>query len=522
MATFIGLSSIATGGFDSPNYPWFFLVPLCAAFILGTRGATWWTGGMLALTALFWVAQVAGLFPQSVVPEAMRGTSLVFDRMLLIVAIGVIGASGVHAQRETERQLSLAKDEAEREASYRELLMHAAVVSGEADSLRQAMNDGVARICDAMGWLGGAVYEVDDDGRAAFAGTVASCERLRPLHAVVQGRSPARMGGTVGRAASTGLPQLAPISFDRIPDEIGDLVRKAGIIRAFAVPVKVGEEVRAVLEFALGEVPEDADRLSDVFSLIGRQFGRVGERIRIQEHLRQRQKMEAVGQLAAGVAHEINNPMSYVRSNLHSLRERFQELRSKLRTSELDEADALIEESLEGVEHAIRIVRDVREFSHMGSGTGDRIPASLAEIADAAHRVAAGRAPSGVKFEVVHSAAARCSCSPHQIQQVVANLLVNACQAVRREGRIRLETGTRGASGFVRVSDDGCGISEPDRSRLFEPFFTTKAVGQGTGLGLSVSYEIVRGHGGDIRVTSEPGHGASFEVRLPLATDSNG
>jgi two-component system, NtrC family, sensor kinase len=102
---------------------------------------------------------------------------------------------------------------------------------------------------------------------------------------------------------------------------------------------------------------------------------------------------------------------------------------------------------------------------------------------------------------------------------VVLNLVVNAIHAVGAQGVVRVTTELRGRQALMRVEDDGPGIDPDVRARLFEPFFTTKPVGQGTGLGLYVSYEIVRAHGGEIRVDSEPGRGSRFEVRLPLPSD---
>ena len=526
LTTVVAVASSATGGFDSPTFTWFLLVPLCAAVIVDLRGATFWTGAMVAMTALFWGAEQNGWFPE--VPAGMSGSALVFDRMLLVLAVGVIGVSFVNAQRETERQLSLAKDEAEREATYRELLMHAAVAASEASSLQQAMHEAVQRICAAMSWVAGAVYRVDEQGHAKYGGFGKTSDvKLRGLSAYVERRSIDRGSGTIGKAAETGRPQLALITYDNMPEPIAELTRRAGLHTVFAVPVLVGGDVRAVLQFALTKEPDDPERMIEVFSLIGAEIGKVEERTQLQEHLRQRQKMEAIGQLAAGVAHEVNNPMSYVRSNLHSLHELIDELGSKIDPAaagpELADAASLVEESLEGVERTIQIVRDIREFSHMGTGAGSTplewTAVALGEIADGAHRVASAQAPANVVFEVSHAEEARCHCSPNQIRQVVVNLLVNACQAVGDTGRICLETGVRDGRGFVRVTDDGCGISTDHQGRLFEPFFTTKPVGEGTGLGLSVSYEIVRAHGGEIRVTSELGQGATFEMWLPGAPD---
>ncbi len=512
--------SAGSGGLVSPNYAWLTLVPLCAAAIIDLRGAAAWTAGILALTAVFWGVESFGGFIDTQVPAALSGSTLAFHRMALIFAVGVLGVSFVNGQRQAERELSVARDKAEREATYRELLMHAAVASSEASSPSEATQESIQRICAAMGWVAGVTYTVDADGHAVYGGQLMAADSgLEPLRGFVENRSYAPGEGPVGSAVSTGAPQLVAVSYDKVPEELARHARAAGVNHAFTVPVQAHGAVRAVLEFALSQQPDDAAQLKDVFALIGSQLGKVYERTQLQEHLRQRQKMEAVGQLAAGVAHEINNPMSYVRSNLHVLRERLDEVRTKTGAPELDDVDELIEESLEGVEHTIRIVRDVRELSHMGSDGSrsvERSVESLAAIADGALRVASAHAPPCVSFTVNHGQAAFSLCSPHQIQQVLVNLLVNAWHAIGDQGNVWLETGTQRDVGFVRVRDDGPGIEAGDQARLFEPFFTTKSVGQGTGLGLSVSYEIVCGHGGELRVLSDLGEGATFEVRLPL------
>ena len=140
----------------------------------------------------------------------------------------------------------------------------------------------------------------------------------------------------------------------------------------------------------------------------------------------------------------------------------------------------------------------------------------LANLMDGALRVVASKAPPRVRIESHHEESSPCRCAANQIRQVLVNLIVNAIQAVGDSGNIRLETGRDGNVVFARVQDDGHGMSEAIRERLFDPFFTTKPVGEGTGLGLSVSYEIVRKHEGEIQVNSEPGAGACFEVRLPF------
>jgi signal transduction histidine kinase len=256
------------------------------------------------------------------------------------------------------------------------------------------------------------------------------------------------------------------------------------------------------------------------------QLGRVAERTALEEQLRHSQKMEAVGQLAAGLAHEINNPMSYVRSNLNALRAQWNEVDVKLADrpaeerirEQLRDCAELIEDSLEGVERTIEIVRNVRDYSRTRESDDAAFEeADLSTLIEGALRIARADAPLGIVFDEALTPIPKCPCIPGQIRQVFVNLIVNAIQAVGSTGRIRLAVGHDATSVHARVIDDGPGIPPSVRARLFDPFFTTKGVGEGTGLGLSVSYEIVHRHGGSIDVQSVERSGAQFEVRLPLS-----
>jgi PAS domain S-box-containing protein len=249
----------------------------------------------------------------------------------------------------------------------------------------------------------------------------------------------------------------------------------------------------------------------------------VSERRALEEGLRRSQKLESVGQLAAGIAHEINNPMAFVRTNLAVLREEWHALRKELAEAGRDaalaerfgECEELIDESLEGIERTIAIARDMREFAHTG-GDG-RAAIDLNQVVEACVRVAGPHRKGATRIVEAYGELPPVWGSAGQLRQVFVNLLVNALQSVGQVGTVRVETALDGERAVVRVCDDGAGIRPEHRDRLFDPFFTTKPAGEGTGLGLYVSHEIVRGHGGEIHVISSPAAGATFEVRLPLA-----
>jgi PAS domain S-box-containing protein len=249
----------------------------------------------------------------------------------------------------------------------------------------------------------------------------------------------------------------------------------------------------------------------------------VSERRTLEEGLRRSQKLESIGQLAAGIAHEINNPMAFVRTNLAVLREEWLALKKQVngdgREAALQErfaeCESLIDESLEGIERTIAIARDMREFAH--SGNDPRGPLDLNQVVEGCVRVAGAHRTRPTRIEEAYGQLPPVWGSAGQLRQVFLNLIVNALDVVGPEGCIRIESALEGEHAVVRVRDDGCGILPEHRERLFDPFFTTKPAGEGTGLGLYISHQIVRGHGGEITVESTPGQGASFEVRLPLA-----
>jgi len=174
----------------------------------------------------------------------------------------------------------------------------------------------------------------------------------------------------------------------------------------------------------------------------------------------------------------------------------------------------LIDESLEGIARTSAIVRGIREFSHAGNAV--RTPVDLAEVVRAAQRMAMPKLPAGVELELDLAELPAVSCAPREIQQVVLNLLINAADAVGECGTIRVRTRREGDRVRLSVRDDGEGIPEESLDRIFDPFFTTKDVGEGSGLGLSISYEIVARHGGEIVVESKLGKGTTFSVILPF------
>jgi PAS domain S-box-containing protein len=247
----------------------------------------------------------------------------------------------------------------------------------------------------------------------------------------------------------------------------------------------------------------------------------------LREQIQRTEKEASIGQLAAGVAHEINNPMGYVASNVNRLLEyskRLVEIVSEATYSSamsplmqelnglVGELEEIAQESREGVARVIEIVRALREFSHGGAGDGAIEWADLNAVVKNCLILIQNQVKERV--DVALAPLPRVRCHPMQIAQVVMNLIVNASHAVEPPGRIRVFSYDSGEFVHIAVDDDGAGIPESQLSQIFDPFFTTKPVGQGTGLGLAVSYEIVRRHQGHLWVDSQEGCGSRFLLEL--------
>jgi PAS domain S-box-containing protein len=237
-------------------------------------------------------------------------------------------------------------------------------------------------------------------------------------------------------------------------------------------------------------------------------------------------RLAAVGELAAGIAHEINNPVAFVGTNLRVLREHWERVTDpgmRLGATELRELVAegweLIDESLQGVDRTAEIVRGVKRFTH--AGTAERHPADLNDLLDEIISMARPQLLSpDVTVERDFGELPLVECSAQELKQVFLNLLINGIQAVGTAGVVRVSTHVDGSLAVVSFADDGCGVPPEIIDRIFDPFFTTKAVGEGTGLGLGIAHQIVTLHAGVITVQSTPGEGTTFRVHIPLAVSS--
>lgn len=261
-----------------------------------------------------------------------------------------------------------------------------------------------------------------------------------------------------------------------------------------------------------------------------------------QQQLLQSEKMAAVGQLAAGVAHEINNPIGFVNANLSTLGTYTTQLLAIIDAQGTDHARLaplsqtattaaaaeqlaylkqdipdLLHESHQGLERVTRIVADLLKFAHTEAMAPEPV-----DLVDALESALSSLPQDLLKNVSVTRSLAPLPpvvCRPAEMQQVLVNLLTNACQAMETQGSLYLESGLCPVNGqpgvWLSIRDTGVGMTPDVQKRVFEPFFTTKPVGQGTGLGLSVTWDMVQRHGGNVQLTSAPQQGTTVRLELP-------
>ncbi|PKO69083.1 MAG: hybrid sensor histidine kinase/response regulator [Betaproteobacteria bacterium HGW-Betaproteobacteria-14] len=292
------------------------------------------------------------------------------------------------------------------------------------------------------------------------------------------------------------------------------------------------------------ELKQSRDRLSSQNNYLeGELAKRLQEAQQAQSRLLQSEKLAAVGQLSAGIVHEINTPVGFVTSNLTTLASYWQDILKLLDAYETLEALAmadaaalnrirsikqecdiaflrddtakLIAESQDGLARVTAIVRDLKNFSR-AEDIDNRQWTDLHSGLDATVNIVWSEIKYHCTLRKDYGELPKIYCNPSQINQVVLNLIVNAAQAIPDKGEITIRTGQTDSKAFIAIADTGTGIPAETLPRLFEPFFTTKPVGKGTGLGLSIAYGIMQRHQGSIEVSSIQDKGTTFTLWLPL------
>jgi len=314
------------------------------------------------------------------------------------------------------------------------------------------------------------------------------------------------------------------------------MARQIGRLRAGSTAAEAYAQESAVADAPTSALLEAMQNLYGVLALQNRDLAEANrsleEKVAVRtRELLQSEKMASIGQLAAGVAHEINNPIGFINSNFGTLAHYVEQL---LRLAEegrstsagqrladdvgLDflrtDVHDLLRESQQGLERVRKIVANLKDFSHVDETQWQE--ADLLAGLESTLNVVWHELKDKVEIVRELQPLPCVRCIPAQINQVFMNLLLNAAQAIAGRGTITLRSGQDGARVWIEIADNGAGMDETTRQRLFEPFFTTKPVGKGMGLGLSVTWEIISKHAGTIEVASQPGRGSAFRVWLPV------
>ena len=299
------------------------------------------------------------------------------------------------------------------------------------------------------------------------------------------------------------------------------------------------------------ELEENKKKLEESLRLLEESYKKLEEsNARIQEQqaqLIQSEKMASLGQMVAGIAHEVNTPLGFVRNNIEVLDknlrrlldvlERYRDLRDSLVNGHLDELEAklvgiieaskkidsasfsekiqaLIAESLDGIDRIQQLVLDLKNFSRLDEAAFKET--DLNQGLESTLKIANNIVK--YKAEVIKDFAPELTaeCYPARINQVFLNIITNAAQAIEGQGKIWIKTYKENGTAVIKIRDNGKGIPQENLKKIFEPFFTTKDVGQGTGLGLYIVYKIIEQHKGTITVQSEVGKGTEFTIKLPI------
>ena len=430
----------------------------------------------------------------------------------------------------------------------------------------------VEAVCVQCAWPVGHVYvrEECEDGKL-YSSRIwhlppVEDDRLERFRGVSESITFASGEGLPGRVLASGVPVWIESLADDANFPRRERVAELPFTSAFAVPIKVAGRVVAVAEFFLPDARSRDGRLLRLVSTaavhLGSAFERHEQELALAEQyarlktvnaelreaqarLVQQEKLASIGELAAGVAHEINNPMGFITSNLTSLADyagAFQRALScqaelldgyrgckehdpsLLRRAEaaagddlafmLEDVEDLVRESLDGAQRVREIVGSLKSFARVDQREMQH--ADINECVESTLRMAWNAVRYHCTVDRRLGTLPPVRCNPGEINQVIMNLVVNAAQAIDGEGTITVETRHDGDTVSIRVSDTGAGIAPDAVDELFTPFFTTKPPGEGTGLGLSISHGIVERHGGRIDVESVHGEGSIFTVVLPL------
>jgi two-component system NtrC family sensor kinase len=445
--------------------------------------------------------------------------------------------------KDLERAMRTANEELGQRVSERTAELSAAKTALEADIAERKRSE--AALQDSERWLRG-ILDAQTD--AVF---VISPERL-----VVDVNEAGQKMSGYSRAEivnhSTAMAHVDQAHYERFGEHLREVFQGKSVAVEFSLKRKSGEIFPA--DIRVSALRGNAGAVSGIVTVIrditaqkqaeaalrtshAELEGAYRHLEEAQSHLLQSEKLASIGQLAAGVAHEINNPIGYVYSNLGSLEQYLQELFEVLEAYESSVTDppapvrevtqridvgflkedipALMGESREGITRVKKIVQDLKDFSHVDASDEWQF-SDLHKGLDSTLNIVNNEIKYKAEVKKEYGALPEVECLAPQLNQVFMNLLVNAAHAIDERGTISIRSGTLEDQVWVEIADSGKGIAAENLKRIFDPFFTTKAIGKGTGLGLSLSYGIIQKHHGRIEVESEVGKGTTFRVWLPM------
>ena len=321
----------------------------------------------------------------------------------------------------------------------------------------------------------------------------------------------------MGRILLTGYSDLHPVV---------DAINKGAIDRYMTKPWDKDQIVRIVLEVLNARLKQAIE-----------------ERKRVESQLVQNAKMASLGELVAGVAHELNNPLGFIHANMGNLKKFSRKLLDLIEAydamdlteavrKEVDERKKavnydylrtriteMIDRTSVGAERMKKIIQDLKSFSRLDAA--EYAEADLNEAIETTLGIMFHEYKNRIEIIKEFGMLPPIECYIAKLNQVFMNLLVNACHAIPDKGEIRIKTSTENGSAKIEISDTGGGIPEHFMDKIFDPFYTTKPVGKGTGLGLSISHGIIKQHHGEIYAKSDPGEGTTFTIKIPIHQEEN-
>jgi len=467
----------------------------------------------------------------------------------------------IEERQQIEQELRLSRENLTKRALESKLLFEITKMVAQTDSSSQALQECLKDICQFTHWTLGHIYLFTDNGTRKLSSSKIWFIKEEDKDTFAEFKKETEKThfskgiGLPGKIWQTGEPfWIRNIKEDAYYLRF-DKIKGTKIKGAFGLPIKIQNEIVAVAEFYTDEEMGPDEDLLVTARNVGEQMGRVFERERAekgiaaaQAQLLQSEKLASIGQLAAGVAHEINNPVGFISNNMELLAQYVSEytrilkmvnvLKEHIEKGDLEKARALIRDinqfeieiqleqvmndtqnllkhNQSGIERIQKIVMDLRTFARDDNDMMEMV--KIEEVIDSILSIVQTELKYKAELVKKYDKTPLVKCNAQRMGQVFINLLVNATHAIVDRGTIEIRTYRQDKYLCIDFKDTGKGIPPENLKKIFDPFFSTKPVGQGTGLGLSVSYEIVKKHGGDIRVVSEVGKGSTFSVLLPLS-----